>query len=103
MKKLFIIIIALCAFVFVTQANNVAQTAPEPTDNVNPFVVINITDLPEEVRQRIQRTLYLQGYRAQTQTVYQHRETKEIKVNAISNEASHVTFFFDQYGNYIRS
>ena len=104
--KTLLITIAFFAFTLIAYgAQNTATTQAPPAqeENVNPFVAMTFADLPDEVQRRIRRTLYLQGYRSQTQTIYQHRETREIKVEAISNEASMVTFFFDQYGNYLRS
>jgi len=101
MNKALTTIITFCAILLVAQNANAStafQTAPAPTENVDPFVAITFADLPEEVQRRIRRTLYLEGYRAHA--IYQHRETKDIRVRAISNEASMVTFMFDQYGTY---
>ena len=107
MKTLFITALVFCTMFLFTQnttaQNTATQAQPAQEENVSPFVAMTFADLPDEVQRKIRRTLYLQGYRSQTQTIYQHRETREIKVEAISNEASMVTFFFDQYGNYKRS
>jgi len=53
--------------------------------------------LPEDVRTRIQRMLYIEMFRAET--VYQNPETRDIRVSAISNEAIVVVFTFDSEGN----
>jgi hypothetical protein len=79
-------------------ANVVAPPAPEPAPvSDDPFVLIPIETLPEDVRTRIQRKLYIEMFRAET--VYQNPETNEIRVSAISNEAIVVIFTFDSEGN----
>jgi len=96
MKKILILTIAFFA-ITIAQANTptVAETTP-PTENNSEFVAIKIEDLDEEVQKNIRKLLYDEGF--MLRRIYQHPESKDIKVIAVSNEASVVTFMFDKEG-----
>jgi len=96
MKKILITIIAFFA-IAIAQANTPAVVEViSTTENDSEFVAIKIEDLAEEVQKNIRKLLYDEGF--MLRRIYQHPESKDIKVIAVSNEASVVTFMFDKEG-----